>query len=66
MEARTFSSSRVMSNPLTAAVPLVGARRVLSMRMSVLLPAPFDPNRPNNSPGSTLSDTSRTARTSRP
>src|SRR6478735_7603138 len=39
--------------PRTLAVPLVGARKQVKMRIVVLLPAPFGPKNPTTSPFST-------------
>ena len=58
---RTLSGCLTMSKPPTVAVPFVGGRRVVSMRISVDLPAPFGPRRPKISPGSTLKLMSSTA-----
>ena len=41
--------------------PLVIGTSVVSIRMSVLLPAPFGPSSPSVSPGAMLSDTPSTA-----
>ena len=41
------------SNPKTLAVPSLGRSSVVRILMSVVLPAPFGPSRPKNSPGST-------------
>jgi hypothetical protein len=54
MERRTLSASATTSKPLITAVPEVGGRSVVSMRMSVDLPAPFGPRRPKISPSSTV------------
>ena len=35
-----------MSNPATVAVPLVGVRKQVSMRIVVVLPAPLGPRNP--------------------
>ena len=43
MDLRTRSASRTTSKPLTRAVPEVGGTSVVSMRISVDLPAPFGP-----------------------
>ena len=51
----------MMSCPATIAVPLVGGTSVVSMRMSVLLPAPFGPSRPKISPLCTVKLTLSTA-----
>ncbi len=39
-----------MSKPLTRAMPEVGGTSVVSIRISVDLPAPFGPSRPKTSP----------------
>ena len=41
------------SKPKTRAVPDVGRSSVVKILMSVVLPAPFGPSRPKNSPGAT-------------
>src|SRR5512144_1822423 len=51
----------MMSKPPTSAVPAVGGSRVVSMRISVDLPAPFGPSRPKISPCSTRKLTPLTA-----
>src|ERR1700730_8188591 len=53
IERRTSSCCLTTSKPLTRALPEVGSSSVVSMRMSVDLPAPFGPRRPNTSPSST-------------
>ena len=50
--------------PSTRASPLVGSRRVISILIVVVLPAPFGPSRPKSSPRSTANETPRTASTS--
>ncbi len=50
-----------MSKPLTSAVPEVGTSSVVSMRMSVDLPAPLGPSRPKISPSSTVNEMPSTA-----
>ena len=42
------------SKPKTLAVPSLGRSSVVRILMSVVLPAPFGPSRPKNSPGSTV------------
>ncbi len=49
--------------PSTAIRPELGRTSVLMQPSVVLLPAPFGPSRPKNSPRSTLNDTPRTAST---
>ena len=46
-------AASLTSKPFTSAVPAVGGSSVVSMRMSVDLPAPFGPSRPKISPSST-------------
>src|SRR6185295_18304407 len=53
IDFRTPSASVVTLNPLTSAVPEVGRSSVVSIRISVDLPAPFGPSRPKISPAST-------------
>src|SRR5262245_64798831 len=50
-----------MSNEPTSALPEDGARSVVSMRISVDLPAPFGPRSPKTSPSSTSNVTPLTA-----
>src|SRR5262245_4925369 len=61
IERRTASGSVTTSWPATSAVPAVGGRSVVSIRMSVDLPAPFGPSRPKISPSSTPKLTPPTA-----
>src|SRR5512143_1784654 len=61
IERRTPSGSPTTSKPATRAVPDVGGIRVVSMRMSVDLPAPFGPSRPKISPCATEKPTASTA-----
>src|ERR1700683_2473818 len=61
IDRRTLSACRAMSKPLTVAVPEVGAMSVVSIRMSVDLPAPFGPSKPKTSPSSTSKVTPLTA-----
>ncbi len=49
-DTRIFSGFWIISSLSTHAVPLVGRSRVVSTRMSVFLPAPLGPKRPNISP----------------
>jgi hypothetical protein len=58
---RTSSGFFVMSKPLMIAVPAVGGRRVVNIRISVDFPAPFGPSRPKTSPASTSKVTPSTA-----
>ena len=60
-ERLTSSFWDAMSKPLTLAVPEVGLESVVSMRMSVLFPAPLGPSNPNISPCFTEKLTSSTA-----
>src|SRR5688500_3046042 len=53
---------RTRSWPSTVAVPDVGSSSVASMRMVVVLPAPFGPRIPNTSPVSTRRSMPSTAR----
>src|SRR5437667_1083321 len=53
IDLRTSSASRTMSKPLTRAVPAVGGSSVVSIRISVDLPAPLGPRRPKISPSPT-------------
>ena len=50
IERRTPSARLTTSKPLMSAVPEVGGSSVVSMRISVDLPAPFGPSRPKISP----------------
>src|ERR1700733_15002385 len=61
MLLRTALGSRITSYPATVAVPLVGGTNVVSMRISVLLPAPFGPSKPKISPLCTVKLTLSTA-----
>src|SRR5690242_12004353 len=54
----------VTSSPSTQARPDVGARSVVRILMRVVLPAPFGPSKPNNSPGRTSRFTRSSARNS--
>src|SRR5208282_6107692 len=47
---RTRVGCRATSSPATCASPEVGGSSVVSMRTSVVLPAPLGPRRPNTSP----------------
>ena len=47
--------------PKTVTVPAAGFSSVVSMRIVVVLPAPFGPSRPNISPGSMAMSTWSTA-----
>src|SRR5215472_12188318 len=51
-----------MSNPATVAVPEVGQRKQVSMRMVVVFPAPFGPRKPTISPLVTEKEIRSTAR----
>src|SRR5579885_1562924 len=53
MTPRTRAGSRRMSNPAIEAVPAVGGNSVVSILMTVVLPAPLGPNRPKTSPWAT-------------
>src|SRR5438105_893298 len=61
MEARTSPFSRTTACPATCAVPEVGRSRVVSIRTSVVFPAPFGPRRPYVSPGRTSNVTALSA-----
>src|SRR5260370_42001732 len=61
IEFRTPSASLRTSCPATRARPSLGGVRVVSMRISVVLPAPFGPSSPKISPSSTLKRTWSTA-----
>ena len=61
---RTASASRTMSCPSTRALPPSGASSVASMRIVVVLPAPFGPSTPYTEPRRTARSTPSTARTS--
>ena len=50
-----------MSWPAITAVPSVGGRKPVSMRMEVVLPAPLGPRNPTTSPFPTLKETPSTA-----
>ncbi len=63
MRRRSSPPPRRGSEPSTLTVPLVGRMRSTSMRIVVVLPAPFGPRKPTTSPGSTLNERSSTART---
>lgn len=50
-----------IGRPNAVIVPAVGAIRPMSMRSTVVLPAPFGPSRPSTAPRGTVNDTSDTA-----
>ncbi len=52
MRAWTRRGSRVGQSPSTSTDPLLAARKPVSRRMKVVLPAPLAPSRPKLSPGS--------------
>src|SRR5208337_1553790 len=52
MTLLTPTASRVILWPSTEAFPAVGGSRVVSILITVVLPAPFGPTSPNISPGS--------------
>src|SRR5579871_3136669 len=58
---RTRVGWRAMSSPATRASPELGGSSVVSIRTSVVLPAPLGPSSPNTSPRSTSSVTPLTA-----
>src|SRR3990172_126176 len=53
MRALTRAFSFTTSWPMTRAAPAVGFKRVVSILMRVVLPAPLGPRRPKNSPSGT-------------
>src|SRR5579884_1150460 len=61
MLRRTRAGCAEISCPATQARPEVGGRRVVSILIMVLLPAPFGPTRPKISPGRTAMETASTA-----
>jgi hypothetical protein len=61
MLRRTASGSLMMSWPATRPVPLVGTLNVVSIRVVVVLPAPFGPSRPSTVPCGTTKLTPSTA-----
>jgi hypothetical protein len=54
MDSRTFRASDRTSKPLTRTVPAVGDRSVATVLIVVVLPAPFGPRKPKNSPSGTV------------
>ncbi len=62
---RRFTSCGALATvtPSTVMRPAVGRTSVLMQPSVVLLPAPFGPSRPKNSPAWTANDTPRTAST---
>src|ERR1035441_7492166 len=64
MLLRTSFAWRTTSKPLIRAVPVVGGTSVVSMRMSVDLPAPLGPSSPNTSPWPMLKLKASTAQNS--
>ena len=60
MRSRTWSGWFATSKPATLAWPPLGASRVHSTLVTVDLPAPLGPSRPNTSPLRNRKDTSRT------
>ena len=56
--ARTSTLSLRVSSPKTSARPPVGRMNPSSVRMVVVLPAPFGPRKPKTSPGKTSRSTS--------
>src|ERR671922_1967059 len=62
MRFLTSSGCSMTSNPPTVAVPEVGHRKQVSMRMVVVLPAPFGPRKPTISPFFTSNEIWSTAR----
>lgn len=61
MRRRTSSAWVNTSNPATRAVPEVAGMKQESIRMVVVLPAPFWPRKPTISPRFTVKVRSRTA-----
>src|SRR4051795_11025470 len=61
---RTASASRTTSWPSTYAVPSSGSISVASIRIVVVLPAPFGPRNPYTVPVGTARSTPQTARVS--
>src|SRR5215472_2017591 len=59
--SRTRSGSRATSKPATRPWPDVGRISVVSIRLSVVLPAPLGPSRPKSSPRRTSKLTRSTA-----
>src|SRR5215470_20298202 len=59
LTSRGFSRT---SNPATVAVPELGHRKQVNMRMVVVLPAPFGPRKPTISPFLTSKEMLSTAR----
>src|SRR5439155_14717180 len=59
LTSRGFSRT---SNPATVAVPEVGNRKPVSMRIVVVFPAPFGPRKPTISPFATSKEMWSTAR----
>ncbi len=58
------SSSSEPTEPATASLPLVGLKMPASRRRRVVLPEPFRPMMPIDSPGSISNETSRSAQIS--
>src|SRR6185503_14549820 len=58
---RTSSCCTTGFSPLSSSVPLVGCSRVVSMRIVVVLPAPFGPRKAKISPLATSNEMSSTA-----
>src|SRR5262245_49423671 len=61
MRLRTSSDCASTSKPSTLTVPADGGRKPVSMRIVVVLPAPFGPRKPTTSPRSRVKLTSSTA-----
>ena len=61
MRRLAATGSRQTSRPQTRTVPDVGGCAPTTERMSVVLPAPLWPMKPQISPGATESERSRTA-----
>jgi len=63
MSLRTRIVDRRVSSPNTRMVPAAGFSRVVTTRMTVVLPATLGPSSPNTSPSATSKLRSSTART---
>src|SRR2546430_11740599 len=56
MQARTLPGCLITSKPATSADPPSGDSKVVKMRTTVVLPAPFGPSRPSTVPSGTRSE----------
>src|SRR5437763_6858983 len=61
MRRLIISLSVYTSYPATRALPDVGARRPVRIRIAVVLPAPFAPRKPDTSPAATSKEMPSTA-----